>query len=304
MDQTDVIWVSYHKPEILQRGYWDQAILEDTFDKLGYEHHDGFEWVPERKEGETRPGAVVVINGRTHVEDTEQLNADIEKLRWCLLIVTGDEEALFPWREVHHPRMAMWIQLARMNQHDDVSFHLPNGYRPDTRNYLSGIDEPYRKYDYFFAGQITHDRRYDMAKQIPELPRKGILGKFIRTQSFGEEGIEYSDYMTHMTSSKIALCPSGPESPDSFRLYEALEAGCLPIVDAYSSNHRHPGFWRYLFGDDIPFPIIEHWEALPDLIPELLKSWPHNANKAFAWWQLQRRNIRIKLEDNVKGLRT
>ena len=29
-------------------------------------------------------------------------------------------------------------------------------------------------------------------------------------------------------------CPSGPATPDSFRLWEALEAGCVPIADGYA----------------------------------------------------------------------
>lgn len=305
MDQRHIIWVSYHKPEILARGYWDQAILEHTFSKVGgFEHHQDFEWVnDEPEEYYDRQGAVVVINGRTHIEDTEQLNKDIAKLRWCLLIVTGDEEALFPWREVKHPRMAVWYQLARMNQHDDVSYHLPNGYRPETRDLLASIGEQPRTLDFFFAGQITHDRRNEMFEHASKLNDiEGIEGLIYETKSFGEEAIPYKEYVKNMASAKIAFCPSGPESPDSFRLYEALEAGCLPIVDAFSTKHKHPGFWRYLFGDDIPFPIVEYWDVLPDLVPELLKGWPANANKVFAWWQQKRREIRFKLEDDMKEL--
>lgn len=304
MDQRHVIWVSYHQPEVLARGYWDQALLEDTFAKLGFNHHTDFEWVNTAAElPEDKDGAVVVINGRTHIEDTEQLNKDIAKLKWCLLIVTGDEEAQFPWREVKHPRMAVWYQLARMNEHDDVSYHLPNGYRPETRDMLVKIGEQPRTTDFFFAGQITHDRRNEMLEHatIANTPMD-IVGKIYETKSFGEEAITYENYMRQLAGTKIALCPSGPESPDTFRVYEALEAGCLPIVDAFSSKHKNPGFWRYLFGDDIPFPIVEYWDVLPDLLHELLKGWPANANRVFAWWQGKRREIRLKLEDDIKGL--
>jgi hypothetical protein len=98
------------------------------------------------------------------------------------------------------------------------------------------------------------------------------------------------------------MCPSGVESPDNFRLYEALEAGCLPIVDAFSTNNQTPGFWRYLFGDDIPFPIVSYWDELPKLLPELLKDYPRNANRCFSWWQLKKREIKYKLLDDVEEL--
>ena len=34
-----------------------------------------------------------------------------------------------------------------------------------------------------------------------------------------------------MTAARSPQCPSGYATPDSFRLYEALEAGCVPLAD-------------------------------------------------------------------------
>lgn len=302
MDKTPVIWVSYHQPEILARGYWDQGILEDTFAKGEFEHHIGFDWIPEEEVPADRTGAVVVINGRTHIEDTERLNQDIARLRWCLLIITGDEEALFPWREVHHPLMKVWVQLPRMNEHNDTSFKLVNGYRPTTRALLAQIEPQERTLDWFFAGQINHDRReecYAVLKQFsPVYPNSRL---FI-TRRFGEEIVPYEDYIKLLAITKVVPCPSGIETPDSFRVYEALEAGCIPIVDAFSTKNQAPGFWHYLFGNDIPFPIVDYWEKFPAVVDQLLKEYPSNANKVFAWWQLKKRELFWRLIDDVKEL--
>lgn len=294
MDKINVIWRSYHEPDAISRGYWDQALLEELLAGEQYQHHTDFKWVGEAD------GAIVIINGRMHIADTEKINADIAKLRWCLFIETGDEEAQFPWREIHHPAMRVWIQLPRMNQHDDVSFHLPNGYRPTTRKHLKENGVWPRNIDVFFAGQVTHPRRENCRDAALQLTDHNVV--FSETHSFGEEKIPYEQYLVQMVSAKIALCPSGPESPDSFRLYEALEAGCIPIVDAFASNNQDWGFWRYLFGDDIPFPVIDYWDKLPALVDELLKGYPENANKVSAWWQLKKREMRNKLEDDVRIL--
>lgn len=295
MGKINVVWASYHKPDIIARHYWDQGLLEDIFKQGEFTHYDGMGAVPADE------GAIFIINGRTHVEDTDKINADIAKLPWVLFIETGDEEALFPWRDVKHPLMRVWVQLPRMNEHDDVAFHLPNGYRPTTRALLAEIGQQERTIDYFFAGQNNHPRREEclvVAKQFSTVYKAALA----ESQEFGKEVIPYPKYLEIMTQSKLVLCPSGVESPDNFRLYEALEAGCVPIVDAFSTQVKTHGFWRYLFGDDVPFPIVSYWDKLPDMLPQLLAEWPERSAKCSAWWQQKKREIRYKLLDDVKEL--
>lgn len=297
MDKVNVVWKSYHEPEVIGRGYWDQGLLEDIF-KLGdYNHVNDVSKITDEE------GAIFIINGRTHVEDTDKINADIAKLRWVLFIDTGDEEASFPWREIKHPIMRVWMMLPRMNVHDDTHYKLVNGYRPETRQLLQKIGfQKDKTLDWFFAGQVNHDRREQCVGAAQDLLNRGAKGKIVATDGFGKEVMPYKEYLETMAKSKIVLCPSGVESPDNFRLYEALEAGCLPVVDAFSSKHKHPGFWKYMLGSDIPFPIIDYWDGLPKLMPQLLKEYPANANRAFAWWQNKKREIKLKLEADVREL--
>lgn len=307
MDQIDVIWKSYREPEIIARGYWDQAIVEDLFNHqnkdYNFTHHTRFDDLSYGEDMDN-PGAVVVINGRTHVEDIEKINTAIAKLRWCLLIITGDEEGLFPWQDIKHPLLRTWVQLPRMNVHNDVSQKLPNGPRPGTRQILKEIGLQEKTQDWFFAGQINHDRREQCIEQLRYLKDSGESpnGTFIETHAFGEEKLGQQQYIHNMAISKIVLCPSGIETPDTFRLYEALEAGCLPVVDAFATRNQSYGFWQYLFDEEVPFPIVDYWDKLPELMPELLRDFPHNANKAFAWWQNKKRNLGIKLINDIREI--
>lgn len=299
MDQVNVYWLSYHQPEILARGYWDQGLLEDIFKQGNFTHHTG---IPAEVEG----GGVVIINGRTHItdEDVEAINTDIAKLDWVLFIETGDEEASFPWRKIKHKLMRFWVMLPRMTFHDDTHYKLANGYRPDTHQLLEEAGQQERNKDWFFAGQVNHERREQCVQELKYFRDSGENpnGTLITTDTFGKEELAYKDYLTIMAQTKIVCCPSGIESPDNFRLYEALEAGCLPVVDAFSTNFKTPGFWPYLFGKDIPFPIIGYWDAFHELMPELLKQWPANANRCFAWWQGQKRMLKWQLFDDIKEL--
>jgi hypothetical protein len=303
MDKTAVIWQSYHKPEIISRGYWDNGLIEDIFERGNFEHYDGFEdFISKPVNDERGDGAIVVINGRTHTEDIEAINADLERLRWVVLMITGDEEAIFPWGEIRHPLLRTWVMLPRMNQHNDVSFKIPNGFRPATRVALAHNGyHPDHSQDWFFCGQVTHERREQLAQELQYLLDSGANnnGKMVKTDHFGAETMPYHLYIANVANTKIMPAPSGPESPDSFRLYEALEAGCLPIVDAFSTNNKTPGFWQFLFGNDIPFPVVDYWDKLIPLLPELIKGYPQNANKAYAWWQLFKRNMYYKLIDDI-----
>lgn len=299
MSVTKVIWKSYHD-EAIPRFYWDQAILEYLFmqSPTDWQHQTEFKDIAENE------GAIVIINGRMHVEDTEAINTDLAKLRWVLLIITGDEEAVFPFEEIKHPLLRIWMQLPRMNRHNDVSFKLPNGPRPGTREILKEIGTMKRKQDWFFCGQINHERREQCVAELRYLmdSREVPNGTYVTTKKFGEERLTQIQYLTHMAQTKVVLCPSGIETPDTFRLYEALEAGCVPVVDAFATRNQSPGFWEYLFAEEVPFPIVDYWDKLPALMPELLRDYPANANRIAAWWEQKKRNMYLKLIYDIKDI--
>lgn len=298
MTQTHISWISYHD-EALSRGYWDQGLLEEIFNAGDYVDHTNFEWLNDYNPGEV--GSIIVINGRMHFEeeDVTRLNNDLSLLKWVILIVTGDEESVFDQALVKHPLMKYWIQLPRMNKHNDV-FRIPNGYRPTTREELKDVEPgTKRSIDWMFAGQVTHTRREEMASVVKTPEMEVMNNRFFTSLEFGREVLPYHDYMLALSETKFALCPSGPESPDSFRVWEALEAGAIPIVDAWSTNNTDDGFWPYLLGEMMPIPVVRYWTDLPELVEVLRRDYPRNANRIFAWWQLLKRNIRVELEDSV-----
>jgi hypothetical protein len=167
---------------------------------------------------------------------------------------------------------------------------------------LADVPVQDRTIPYFFSGQVNHPRREECVAVLNQF-KPHYKGSIVNTGNrFGEEIIDYRTYMKALSQTKIAPCPSGIESPDNFRLYEALEAGCLPVVDAFSTRFQTHGFWRYLFGDDVPFPIVSYWDKLPDMLPQLLAEWPERSAKVFAWWQQRKRALRYQLEDDIKEM--
>jgi hypothetical protein len=78
------------------------------------------------------------------------------------------------------------------------------------------------------------------------------------------DGLNTEEYAKLLKRSKYVLCPPGQDSMDSFRLYEALEAGCVPICIKNTGYwHLHPTYWHGVFrGElDLPFVCEDTWEA-------------------------------------------
>lgn len=296
-----VVWLSVDPEVCPGRGIWDQAmtdaLLSNELWRTGYdfEHHLSVDEVPAKQ------GAVVVIPGGYHADHMERLNAALRPLRWVLLVVTSDECSLFAWRGVRHPRVNLWIQTPRPLRHRvSAARFLPVGWPPETPALIRQfpIVARERPLDWFFAGQVTHERREQC---VTALRRCGPGGVLAPTEGF-LQGMPRAEYVNHLVSAKVAPCPAGPATPDSFRLWEALEAGCLPLADA-TTPEGWVGYWELTLGRTPPFPIIQDWGFLPELMPELLAEWPSNANAASAWWLAEKRQLVTSLRTMLDGYR-
>lgn len=320
LPEIPVVWLSYRAPTICARGTWDTGLLERIVDRrawrpagaLAYRSVEGFEELPEGADG-----AVVIIGAQHHhlPDEVARLNADLARLRWVVLILAGDEHSLFPWRDLApHPAMALWVMTPRPHVHGPLAASadfrrvtfVGEGYRDDTPDLLSvcAQEADERPLDWFFAGQVTHSRRRDLVAALRRI-RGRWRGDLVQTPGF-LLGLERPEYLRRMAAARVVPCPAGPGTPDSFRAYEALEAGALPLVDAVTPE-AWPGYWSFLLGgadgvapDPPPFPVVDDWADLPGIMEAALDGWPANANRASAWWQAEKRRLAYRLDDDVR----
>jgi hypothetical protein len=137
-----------------------------------------------------------------------------------------------------------------------------------------------RELDWFFAGQANHERRRKLVATLLGLPG----GRLKETAGFAQ-GFDRVDYLALMAQAKVVPCPSGPATPDSFRVWEALEAGCIPVVDEDCPAYNTPGFWELLLGEKPPFPTVTDWSTFPAVLDGLLDGWPDNTAIIQAWYR-------------------
>lgn len=298
MIQIPVYWWS-NRDDVHPEEQWDTGLLHRLFaGDLRPIPDVEFPYRFGRIEPGSAPG-VVVIGGRHHVHDVAELNADLAHLQGVVLIIVGDEEGVFLWRQVQHPMIAFWVQMPRPGVHDDMeawAFFFGNGYAPGTDVLLRNQVE--KTSDWVFAGQGTHPRRRQAVDGLRKASHR-TDGLLLETDGFAR-GMERSEYLRWMARAKVAPCPSGPFTPDTFRLYEALEAGCYPIVDALPAKGRS-GYWRMAYGD-VPFPIVEDWDTVGGHIEAALAAYPEPNVRASSWWSMRKADLPLRLEGDLTHL--
>lgn len=264
--------------------YWDMALIKDIF-------KDG------RFTEEPGDGAIVVLPGKNQGKYVRKINEELQKLEWVVLIITSDEERNFPVEKIKHPNIKIWIQNPKQGRHDEYG-KWPLGYTSETRKHLTLPD---KVYDYFFSGQVTHERRLELSASLSSMfMGTNLLTCDVNTTEGFTQGYEPAIYMERMCQSKVAPAPSGPICAESFRLYEALEAGAIPIGDNISATGDHD-YWHYLF-PDAPFPTIDNYKDLPGYINDQLDNFQAKANHIQAWWIKKKRDLKHNLIDDVAEL--
>lgn len=290
-----VLWLDAHPL------CWDMAMLDQVLSggswPIGYDvGHTVVEDVNRAAaflaEHETT-GAVVVVPARHHVEDVDAINELLSGLPWCLVILTSDEERVFPLEKLDHPNMRVWVQTP--HDSDQADWVFPVGWPPHLPGLLRDIDYPDRQ-GWFFSGQVNSSRRQDCVDALAGLDS----GWLLETPGF-TQGLPQDEYAARLAAAKVVPCPAGRETVDTFRLAEALEAGCIPVADQATFRENQWWYWPLVFGDP-PFPQITDWSTFPAVFTELEAGWPRNANRAYAWWQGYKRQFAHRLRDTVREL--
>lgn len=252
---TRVEFLQFHH-EAPSKGYWDQTLLMDL--------------LPDKT---AEDKAIVIIPGADQEEYIDKINNFLIKYPKVLVIITSDEEAKLPIDKLEHPNMTLWGTY--MNDKYKVDKWLPIGYTPH-RN-VGPVPE--KTLNFFFAGQITHLDREKMVDALSEMPN----GELIQTDGFAK-GLPPEEYTAGLLKAKYAPCPAGGVNTDSFRVYEALEAGCIPIT-------RDKSFWYDLF-PDAPFPVLDDWSELSTVLSD-----DYDVKTVLDWW----RDYKDKLKSELKS---
>jgi len=112
-----------------------------------------------------------------------------------------------------------------------------------------------------------------------------------KTNRFNEKIIEVNKMSQILSSTEFIPCPNGFVHPETYRLYEALECGCIPIVEnAYKYYDR-------LFPNN-PFLKIDKWIEIKPVIKEWKDEQIKKKSKECEMWWLR---CKKQLQESMKN---
>lgn len=268
---------------------WDQNLLDRLFANTLYPTGLDFDRVDHYPDAE---GCVLLIPGRYWVEQLDEVTKSLARYRWVLAMRTGDERDEFDVTAVEHPNIRWWVQTPRADRSYAGARLFGVGFPPHFNDLP--VTPPEKDIPVFLAGQNTHARRHQAFAAVAQIedsvsfPTKGFT-----------QGMSPEDYRDHLVRTRVAPAPSGVFSPDSFRVYEALEAHAIPIADDISpaADYDSQGYWHQVLGAP-PVPVLTDYTSLPGWTQDALSAWPGNANRIVVWWmKMKRTYVRWLLED-------
>lgn len=294
---TPVYWLSRH-PHIQALGPWDTGMLAHLFAGIGWESNYDFTREDTVDHLESGPGGVVVLPARHHATDVEWLNGELAKLDAVLLILCGDEEAIFPWRDVRHPRIQFWVQLPDPEVHGDMpwAYFFGDGWANGVPAEI-GRSLPEKDMPWAFSGQVTNERRKRAVNGLRKAKRR-IWGELLCTEGF-TQGMPRREYLQQLKRTWVAPCPGGPATHDTFRFFEALEASCVPVIE-------HAAYWTRLAAQsgagNMPMSMTSDWDAIGGVIEAIMQDRHWWSNMWQNWYGRYRREMTRRLDADLVTL--
>lgn len=289
----NVIWYTVAETGAPAKGYWCYGFLEEIF-------ADATQWYGTNiTAGE---GAVVIIPAEYHVDHVDQINEELSELPWVRLILASDERGIFPVEQLDLPNMTeLWVMTPHFDKHvyPEGTRFLGEYYPQDARALIAkGKSWKVRKWKASFSGQITHQRRTELQISLDAVYGPNDRVYFNATAGF-TQGLGRAEYYQLLTDSRVVPAPSGPVTLDSFRAFEALEAGAVPILDLVCPVEQDGvKYWNAVLGAGHPLPTVHHWAEAIQTIDSTTVAY---RNYIFSWWQLHKRTIRHQLTGSDPG---
>ena len=199
------------------------------------------------------------------------------------LIHLGDETGINNLNEIYESFDFVWRSfcLNRFFNNRKISC-LPIGYKSGVQFYENSEN---KKYKWAFIGTPHRSSRHDILFQFSEI-KPSFCHK---TNRFNEKIINTEQMSKILSSTDFIPCPNGFFHPETYRIYEALECECIPIVEnAFKYYDR-------LFPNN-PFIKVDKWIEAKNLIKEWNeKRVLEKKNECKIWWKNYKNQLKEEL---------
>lgn len=269
-----------------QRGSWDHGLLCETFDKYPEVFIQHNETMPPHETGRS----IVIVVGKPN---PDRLYGYLSTLVDSLVILTSDEDAFFDWRKAIPAQHTIWTQYWNPEYKAEIKERILLGAPNRLKNYKINTHLP-KKYLWSFIGQVQNPFRQacvDVLKTLPD----GFL-HIVPQFGGGDGGIDYQEYLDILCQSKYAICPAGSMSAETFRLYEAMECGAIPVTDMRSPRDNHGfNYWEQVYSWNGVI-LVDDWKDLTESRLKERLTWSQDyAKERNEWWITYKQQLEQKL---------
>ncbi len=270
--QLDYGWGQYHQKS---SDKWIFKILEQV------------KYTIIESETELKKEDILIIIDSSVEEKTEfynKLNLSCAKI---FLFHLGDEFGFHNLAPIYNACNYVWRPFCSskyLNNNGKVKC-IPIGYKSGVLH-KKNLE---RKYKWAFTGTPHKTSRHDLLFQFSNI--KPFFCH--KTQKFDRNIISVDEMNEVLSSTEFIPCPNGFFHPETYRVYEALECGCIPIVEnAYKYYDR-------LFPKN-PFIKVDKWQ---DAIP-IIQGWGSDQIKkkrteCELWWNEEKNNIQKSISSRI-----
>ena len=267
-DKIDYKWGIYHKKNSDQ---WIYTILK----KINF--------LLIRNEQELEKDDVLIIVDSSP-ENKEELYVKLKLIcSKVFLIHLGDESGLYDLTKIYSYFDFVWrcFCLNKFFNNSKVRC-IPIGYKSGVCFKQQKVDQ---KYKWAFIGTPHRSSRHDILFQFSNINPSFCY----KTKAFNEKILDVDEMSMILSSTHFAPCPNGFFHPETYRLYEALECGCIPIVEnAFKYYDR-------LFPNN-PFIKVDKWIEAKSIIKEWNENQINKKKKECQFWWNQYQN---KLQEDM-----
>jgi len=177
---------------------------------------------------------------------------------------------------------------------------IPLGYT-DVIAEFAGLDTPAidkRKFVWSFCGDIF---KADRQKMIASLSSIEPHYSYTYQGFMGANSLSGRDYWEVLSNSIYSPCPIGNYNIDTYRLFESLEAGAIPIVIQNHAGQPYE-YYRDLLGDH-PIPTVRQWRQAKDFIRRTSTSEIILLSQRIAkWYDVYKREVRTSIKDILTSI--
>jgi hypothetical protein len=250
LDELDVVWqTGIHRKGTIVRELLSSIPIRQEFD-------DSDPSVPFQHKYIKSSKNMVVVDHRIFDQRALQYYARCRLNGANIILIHLADEAFLDLHELYDLCRVVYRNYwspTLANRSNVRFFPLGVGAPIDHEIVLSDRPMAEREFLWNFVGDVNKKSRQGLVETFADLSpnRIHLVGDFFDPRKLGPV-----EYQSIVANSKFTLCPDGYDNHDTFRFWEAVELGSIPV----SIGRGEFRYFQNLLKSELPFPQFSTWQ--------------------------------------------